>query len=90
MDHLIVLYTTNFLVEAKNKKQSFIGRSKRKFDANKISLDISSQDWDNLYQCEDGNCMYNVSINVFSTTLDLQSPFLKNFQPQKNLLQNIG
>ena len=84
MDHLIVLYTTNFLVEPKNRKQNFISRNKRKFDANKFSLDLSNQDWSNLYQCEDGNSMYNVFINVFSTTLELQAPLIKSFQPEKN------
>ena len=69
MDHCIVLYTTTFLVEPKNRKQSFINRNKRKFDANKFSLDLSNEDWSNLYQCEDGNSMYNVFINIFSTTL---------------------
>ena len=83
MDHLIVLYTTNFLVEPKNRKQSFISRNKRKFDANKFSLDLSSQDWSNLYQCEDGNSMYNAFINVFSTTLEFQAPFIKNFQSKR-------
>ena len=29
MDHLIALYTTNFLVEPKNRKQSFISRNKK-------------------------------------------------------------
>ena len=48
MDHLIVLYTTNFLVEPKNRKQSFISRNKRKFDANKFSLDLSNQDWSTM------------------------------------------
>ena len=50
MDHLIVLYTTIFFVEPKNRKQSFISRNKRKFDANKFSLDLATQDWSNLYQ----------------------------------------
>ena len=83
MDHLIVLYTTNFLVEPKNRKQSFISRNKRKFDANKFSLDLSNQDWSNLNQCEDGNSMYNAFINVFSTTLEFHAPFTKSFQSGK-------
>ena len=83
MDHLIVLYTTNFFVEPKNKKQNFISRNKRKFDANNFSLDLSNQDWSNLYQCEDGNSVYNVFINVFSTTLELHAPLIKIFQPER-------
>ena len=83
IDHLIVLYTTNFFVEPKNRKQSFTSRNKRKFDANKFSLDLSNQDWSNLYQCEDGNSMYNVFINVFSTTLELHAPLIKSFQPER-------
>ena len=73
MDHLIVLYATNFLVEPKNRKQSFISRNKRKFDANIFSLYLSNQDWGNIYQCEVGNSMYNVFINVFSTTLEFHA-----------------
>ena len=87
MHHLIVLYTTNFLVEPKNRKQSFISRNKRKFDANKFSLDLSNQDWSNLYQCEDGNSMYNVFINVYSTTLDLRAPLKKSFQPERKIAE---
>ena len=87
MDHLIVLYTTNFLVEPKNRKQSFISRNKRKFDANKFSSDLSNQDWSNLYQCEDGNSIYNVFINVFSTTLELHAPLIKSFQPERKIAE---
>ena len=83
MDNLIVLYITNFLVEPKNRKQSFISRNKRKFDAKKFSLDLSNQDWSNLYQCEDGNSMYNVFINVFSTTLEFHALLIKSFQPER-------
>ena len=83
MDHLNVLYTTNFFVEPKNKKQTFISRNKRKFDANKFSLDLSNKDWSNLYQCEDGNSMYNVFINVFSTTLELHAPLIKMLSTRK-------
>ena len=87
MDHLIVLYTTIFFVKPKNRKQSFISRNKRKFDANKFSLDLSNQDWNNLYQCEDGNSMYNVFINVSSTTLELHAPLIKSFQPQRKIAE---
>ena len=89
MDHLFVLYTTNFLVEPENRKQSFISRNKRKFDANNLSLDLSNRDWSNLYQCEDGNSMYHIFINVFSTNLEFRAPLIKNFQPEK-LLKNLG
>ena len=84
-DHFIILYTTNFLVEPKNRKHSFISRNKRKFDANKFSLDLSNQDWSNLYQCEDGNSMYNVFINVFSTTLEFHAPLIKSFQQERKI-----
>ena len=85
MDHLIVLYTTNFLVDPKNRKQSFINRNKRKFDANKFSLDLSNKDWSNLYQWQDGIGMCNVFINVFSTTIELHAPLVKNFQPERKI-----
>ena len=68
MDHLIVLYTTNF-------------------DANKFSLDLSNQDWSNLYQCEAGNSMYNAFINVFSTTLEFGAPLIKSFQPERKIAE---
>ena len=87
MDHLIVLYTTNFPVEPKYRKQSFISRNKRNFDANKFSLDLSNQDWSNLYQCEDGNSMYNAFINVFSTTLEFHAPLIKSFQPERKIAE---
>ena len=90
MDHLIVLYTTNFTVEPKNRKQSFISRNKRKFDANKFSPDLSNQDWSNLYQCEDRNSMYNAFINVFSTTLEFHAPLIKSFQPERKISENLG
>ena len=89
MDHLIVLYTANFLVEPKNRKQNFITRKKRKFKAKKFSLDQSNQDWSNLYHCEDGNSMYNVFINVFCTTLEFHAPLQPVFNPKK-LLKNLG
>ena len=87
MDHLIVLYTTDFPVELKNRKQSFISRNKRKFDANKFSLNLSNQDWRNLYQCEDGNSMYNAFINVFSTTLEFHAALIKSFQPERKIAE---
>ena len=87
MDHLVVLYTTNFLVEPTNRKQSFISRNKRKFDANKFSLDFSNQDWSNLYQCKDGNSMYNVFLNVFSTTLEFHGPLIETFQPERKIAE---
>ena len=87
MNHLIVLYSTNFPVEPKNRKQSFISRNKRKFDAKKFSLDLSNQDWSNLYQCEDGNNMYNAFINVFSTTLEFHAPLIKSFQPERKIAE---
>ena len=73
------MYTTNFLVEAKNRTQSFISRNKRKSNADKFSLDLSSQHKSNLYQCEDGNSVYNVFIKVFSTIVELHAPLLKKF-----------
>ena len=88
MDHLIVLYTNNFLFEPENSMQSFISRNKRKFDAKKLSLDLSNQDWRKFYQCEDGNSMYNVFINVFSTTLEFHAP--KAFNQKEKLLKNLG
>ena len=87
MDHLIVLYTINFSFERKNRKQSFISRNKRKFDANKFILDLSNQDWSNLYHCEDGKSMYNAFINVFSTTLEFHAPLMKSFQPEKKIAE---
>ena len=87
MDHLIVIYITNFLVEPKNRKQSFISRNKRKFDANIFSLDLSNQDWSNLYQCKDGNSMCIVFINVFSTTLEFHAALTKSFQPERKIAE---
>ena len=86
--HLIVSYTTNFLGEPKNRKQSFISRNKGKFGANKFSLDLSNQDWSNLYQCEDENSMYIVFINVFSTNLEFHAPLIKSFQPERKFAEN--
>ena len=90
MGHIYVLYTTNFLVEPKNSKQSFINRNKRQFDANKYCLDLSKQDWSKLYQCDNGNSMYNVLMYVFSITLQFRAPLIENFQPEKELLKNLG
>ena len=83
MDQLTIFYTTKLPVEPKNRKQIFVSRNKRKFDANKFSLDLSNQDSSNLYQCEDGNSMYKIFINVFSTTLEFHAPLIKNFQTEK-------
>ena len=90
LDHLTVFFATNFLVEPKNRKQSFISRNKRKFDANKFSLYLSNQDWGNLYQCVVENSMYNVFINVFSTTLEFHAPLIKAFNQKEKLLKNLG
>ena len=38
-----------------------------------FSLDLSNQDWSNLYQCEDGNSMYSVFIDVFTTALEFHA-----------------
>ena len=89
IDNLIVLYTTNFLVEPINRKQRFISRNKKEFDA-KFSLDLSNQDWSFLYQCEDGNSMYSVFIDVFTTALEFHAPLIRTFQPEKKLLKNLG
>ena len=89
MDHLIVLYSTKFLVEPKNSKQSFISKNKRKFDVNKFRVDLSNQDWSNLYQCEDGNIMYNAFINLFSTTLEFHAPLVKNFQSERKIAEKL-
>ena len=87
MDYLIVLYTTNFLVEPQNRKQSFISRNNRKFDAYKFTLDLSNQDWSNSYQCEDGNSKCNVFINVFSTPLELHAPLTKKLSTRKKIAE---
>ena len=57
------------------------------FDANKYSLDLSNQDWSNLYQCEDGNIMYNVFINVISTTQELHAPLINSYPPGRKIAE---
>ena len=75
----------NFLVEPKNRKQSFILINRRKFDANNFNHDLSNQDWSNFYLYEDENRMYNVFVNVFSTTLELNAQLKIGFQPKRKI-----
>ena len=80
----------SFLLNLEIGSKSFSSRNKRKFDANKFSLDLSNQDWIYLYQCEDGNGMYNVFINVFSTTQSCTPHLWKVFNQKEKLLKNLG
>ena len=60
--------------------------TKKKCDADKFRLDLSSQDCSNLYQCVEGNRIYNIFINVFSNTVNC-TPHLKKVFNQKKIAE---
>ena len=60
-------------------------RKKRKFDANKISRDLSSQDWMKLYQCEGGISMYKIIIKILVQLLF--TPLIKSSQPERKVAE---
>ena len=72
MDQLTVWYSSNFLVEAKYRKQSFISRKKRKFDANKLFV---------IFQVRTGLNYINVKAKLACTKLSEKFPEQLYFTP---------